>query len=253
MHRFVAKTCLAALAALAPVGLAAADEIRVISVGGVKDALDPIIAEFIKATGHKVIYTPGNPAVVPKRLASEAIDLVVQSVPAMDDAAKAGLLRPDSRKPVARGGIGMAVAANAAAPDISTADAFRTTLMTAKSIGIGDPSTPNGSGVVIQRILARFGLADLLVGKLKVVGLDPGQKMIAAGELELGLVNASEVRAFVKFAGHVPSPLQDYTLYDVAVTAKATSPAAAAALAEAILSRDATRHWTAARMEPRAK
>lgn len=253
MRRIVAAASLAAFVALGSGGWAAADEVRIISVGGVKGALDPIVAAFTKATGHKVTYIAGNPALVPKRLASEPFDLVVQSVPAMDNAAKAGLLKNDGRKAVARGGIGVAVAANAKAPDIASADAFKKALLAAKSIGIGDPTTPNGSGVVIQRILAKSGIHDQLKDRLKVVGLDPGQKQIAAGEIELGLMNASEIRSYLTFVGHVPEPLQDYTDYDVAVTAKAAAPAAAAALAALILSRDAAGHWTAARMEPRAK
>jgi len=250
MRTFVARTCVAALAALVSVGAAVADEIRLISVGGVKGALDPIVAEFSKSTGHKVTYVAGSPAVLPKRIAAESFDVIVQSVPAMDDVAKAGGLKAGSRKAVARGGIGLAVAANAAAPDISTPDAFRKALLAAKSIGVGDPATPNGSGIVILKVLSASGIHDQLRPKLKVVGLDPGQKMIAAGDLELGLMNASEVRSYLKFVGFVPPPLQGYTLYDVAVTAKSASPAAAA-LADAIQSRDAARHWTAARLEPR--
>lgn len=252
MCTIVPKSCLALFATLATIALAGADEIRLISVGGVKDALDPIIAEFTKTTGHKVIYTPGNPAAVSKRLAGgEAFDLVVQSAPAMDDLAKLNGLRTDSRRSVARGGIGMAVHANAAAPDISTADAFRKALLAAKSIGVGDPAMPNGSGVVILKILSASGIHDQLKEKIKVVGLDPGQKLIASGELELGLMNSSEVRSYLKFVAQVPAPLQGYTLYDVAITAKAASPGAAAALADLIVSRDAAKHWKAARMEPR--
>ena len=254
MRRIVPQAGLAALATFASLAFAAADEIRLISVGGVKGALDPMVAEFTAATGHKVIYTVGSPLVVSKRLAGgEAFDVIVQSAPAMADVAKAGGLKPETRKPVARGGIGMAVHANAAAPNISTADAFKKTLIAAKSIGVGDPAMPNGSGVVIQRILSASGIADAIKDKVKVVGLDPGQKLIAGGELELGLVNSSEVRNYVKFAGQVPAPLQDYTHYEVAVTAKPASPAAAAALAQAIASAAAAKHWTAARMEPQGK
>ena len=71
---------------------------------------------------------------------------------------------------------------------------------------------------------------DALKPKLKVVGLDPGQEMIAKGELELGLMNASEVRSFVKFAGPVPAPLQDYTNYEAALTATASPEGPARAL-----------------------
>src|SRR5215470_11464852 len=83
------KTSLAALAVLASAGRAVADEGRFISVGGVKGAIDPIIADFTKATGHTVKYTVGSPLVVSQKLAAgEAFDVVVQSAPAMADFAK---------------------------------------------------------------------------------------------------------------------------------------------------------------------
>jgi molybdate transport system substrate-binding protein len=254
MRMIVHKACLAALALLASAGVTAADEIRLISVGGVKGALDPIIADFTKATGHTVKYSVGSPLAVSQKLAAgEAFDVVVQSAPAMADLAKASGLEPETRVPVARGGIGVAVNPAAAPADISTADAFKKTLLAAKSIGVGDPAMPNGSGIVIQRILAASGIMDSLKDKVKVVGLEPGQEMIAKGELEIGLLNASEVRGFVKFAGPVPAPLQDYTNYEAAITTKVAAPNAAAALVRMIASADAARHWKAARMEPQAK
>jgi molybdate transport system substrate-binding protein len=245
---------LAALVLLGSAGFAAADEVRLISVGGVKTALDPIIADFTKATGNTVKYTAGSPLAVSQKLAAgEAYDVVVQSAPAMADLLKAGGIKPESRAAVARGGIGMAVAPNATAPDISTPDAFKKSLMAAKSIGVGDTAMPNGSGIVIARILAATGIENAIKPKVKVVGLDPGQEMIAKGELELGLMNASEVRNFVKFVGYVPAPLQDYTNYEVAITTKASGTGAATALAQFIASAGAARHWKEARMEPQAK
>jgi molybdate transport system substrate-binding protein len=254
MRIVVSNTCLAALALIASAGIAAADEVKLISVGGVKLALDPIIADFTKQTGHKVTYTVGSPAMVSQKLAAgEAFDVAVQSAPAMAELAKINGLMPETRKPVGRGGIGMAVHPTATAPDISTADAFKKTLVAAKSIGVGDPTVPNGSGVVIQRILAASGVMDTIKPKVKVVGLDPGQEMIAKGEIELGLMNASEVRTFVKFAGPVPAPLQDYTSYEVALTTKAAASGAPLALAQFIGSQAAAQHWKTARMESAAK
>jgi hypothetical protein len=88
---------------------------------------------------------------------------------------------------------------------------------------------------------------------VKVVGLDPGQEMIAKGEIELGLMNASEVRTFVKFAGPIPAPLQDYTNYEVALTTNAAASGAPLALAQFIGSQAAAQHWKTARMESAAK
>jgi len=77
--------------------------------------------------------------------------------------------------------------------------------------------------------------------------------MIAKGELELGLMNASGVRSFVKFAGPVPAPLQDYTNYEAAITTKGSASDAATARLQTIVSESAAQHRKAARMEPVAK
>jgi molybdate transport system substrate-binding protein len=250
MRRIIPTTLLAALAMLASTGLAATDEVRLVSVGGVKTGLEHIIADFSKATGHKVIYTPGNPVLLPKQIQSTPYDVVVQSDAAMDETGT--VISPGSRKPAVRGGIGMA-AHPGASPDISTPDGFKKTLLAAKSIGVGNAQAPHGSGRVVQRVLVATGILDAVKDRLKVVGLEPGQKEIAAGTLDIGLVNASEVWSYVKYAGPVPAPFQAYTNYEVAVTTHGAASGAAAALAAFIVSRDAARHWTEARMEPSTK
>jgi len=243
---FGLAAALAAVVAAAPAARAA--EVTLISVGGVKGALDPIIAEYTKQTGNTVKYTVGSPLLVAQKLAGgEVFDVVVQSSPAMADFAKQGGLKSDAAK-VARGGIGMAVAKEATAPDISTPDAFKQALANAKSIAMTDTAMPNGSGGLTQAIFEKAGVVDVVKPKLKVVGLDPGQEQIAKGEIEIGFFNNSEIRPFVKYAGSVPAPLQQYTVYEAALSAKAPPSDAAAALLKVIESSDA--QWTAARLEP---
>ena len=245
-------TAVAAVVAAALVSSAApAAEIKLISVGGVKGALDKIIADYSKQSGNTVTYTVGSPLVVSQKLAAgDAFDVVVESAPAMDDYAKLGGVKADMRFKAVRGGIGMAVAPQATPPDISTAAAFKKTLLDVKSIAVGDPAMPNGSGILIQAILKNSGLADEIKPKVHVVGLDPGQQQIAKGEFEIGFFNISEIRPFVKYAGPVPAPLQQYTNYDVAVTSKAAATDAAASLAKFIVGADAQAAWKSAGMEP---
>ena len=243
------KTAAAATALLLSVGMADAADVTLVSVGGVKQALDKIIADYIAETGNQVKYTVGSPLTVAKRLADgEVFDVVVQSAPAMDDYAKLGGVNGETRINVARGGIGMAMRKDATAPDISTADAFKAALMAAKSIAMTDTAMPNGSGILAQRIFTAAGVMDAIKPKLQVVGLDPGQEQIAKGGIEIGLFNISEIRPSVKLAGAVPAPLQQYTRYDAAVTTKAPSGDAAAALVKRIAS--AAERWKAAGMEP---
>jgi molybdate transport system substrate-binding protein len=251
MRSIVLAGVCVALGAGLPAGPTAADEISLISVGAVKGSLDKIVEDFTKETGHKVKYTAGSPLMVPEKLKAEVFDVVVQSVPAMDDYEKAGGIKAGTRVPVVRGGIGVAIRESATAPDLWSADAFKKTLLSAKSIAIGDPAMPNGSGILIQRILADSGVGDAIKAKTKVVGLDPGQEQIAKGEFELGMFNISEIRPFVKYAGPVPPPLQQYTNYDVAVSAKSTAGEPAMALAKMIASKGSVERWKAFGMEPR--
>jgi molybdate transport system substrate-binding protein len=238
-------------AVLVSASLASAAEIKLISVGGAKVALDMIVADYTKATGNTVNATYGSPLTVPQKLAAgEVYDVVVQAAPAMDDYAKAGGVKEGSRIKAARGGIGMAIAPAATPPDIATANAFKKTLVDAKSIAVGDTAMPNGSGILVHAILQNSGVMDDIKPKLKVVSLDPGQRQIANGEIEIGFFNISEIRPFVKFGGPVPAALQQYTNYDAAVAAKAAEPDAAAAFVKTLSSASAQQRWTSAGMEP---
>ena len=49
-------------------GMAAAADIRVLSVGAVQNAVRPLAAEFSKETGHKIVFTVGSPAVVAQKI-----------------------------------------------------------------------------------------------------------------------------------------------------------------------------------------
>lgn len=242
--------CLAAAAVL-PISVVSAAEVSLISVGGVQVSLQKIVDDFTRETGHKVNYTVGSPLAVPQKIKAEVFDVVVQSAPAMDEYEKAGGVKAGSRVTVGRGGIGIAVKPDAAAPDLSTPDAFKKTLLAAGSIAVGDPAMPNGSGILIQAILSDAGLADAVKAKTKIVGLDPGQQQIAKGEFDLGLFNISEIRPYVKYAGPVPASLQRYTTYDVAVSAKSAVGEPAAALAQMIASKGAAERWKSSGMEPR--
>ena len=85
-------------ALLLSASIATAAEVTLISVGGVKGALDKIVADYTKETGNQVKYTVGSPLAVSKKLADgEAFDVVVQSAPAMDDYAKLGGLKSGRR------------------------------------------------------------------------------------------------------------------------------------------------------------
>jgi molybdate transport system substrate-binding protein len=250
MRAIVHKMSLCVLALTLSAGVAAAAEIKLIAVGGAKAALDKLIADYTKETGNQVSFTSSSPPMVAQRVASEPFDVVVQSVPAMEDSAKGGAIKADTRAPVARGGIGVAVRKVGPVPDISTADGFKKAMTNAKTIAVTDPAMPNASGILTQRILADAGIMDSIKDKVKVIGLDPGQQAISKGEADIGLFNISEVRDYVTYVGPVPAPLQKYTNYEAAVTTKAAAPEAAAAFVKMLASAGSADRWKQGGLEP---
>ena len=237
-------------------GMAAAADIRVLSVGAVQNAVRPLAAEFSKETGHKIVFTVGSPAVVAQKLKDgETFDAVIVSEPAMDALDKEGIVNPESRVRLANTGIAVAVRAGAPVPNLSTPEAFKEALLAAKSLVYGDPTLPNQSGEKAEQILAKAGLLDALKGKLRVIpGQAESQDLIAKGEVEMGLYNLSEIPESkgLKIAGPVPAPLQLTTTYEGALMSDGSVPQAAREFIRFLSDPDARAKWLAAKLEPLA-
>jgi molybdate transport system substrate-binding protein len=237
--------------------IAAAADIRVLSVGAVQHAVKELAAEFGNETGHKVILTVASPAVVTQKIKDgEVFDAVIVSEPAMDRLDKEGVVNPESRVPLAKTGMGVAVRAGAPLPDLSTPEAFKQSLLAAKSVVHGDPTLPNQSGEKAERILVQAGILDALKPRLKIVpGQAASQELIAKGEVEMGLYNVSEIPEDkgLAFAGPVPTLLQVTTSYEGALMSDGAAPEAARAFIRFLASHDARAKWAAAKLEPAAE
>src|SRR6476469_8050477 len=237
-------------------GMAAAADIRVLSVGAVQNAVLPLAAELSKETGHKIVFTVGSPAVVAQKIKDgEIFDAVIVSEPAMDRLDKEGIVNPESRVRLANTGIGVAVRAGAPAPNLATPDAFKQAVLAAKSVVYGDPTLPNQSGEKAEQILAKAGILDALKPKLRIVpGQAESQDLIANGEVEMGLYNLSEIPEGkgLKIAGPVPAPLQLTTTYAAALMSDGSVPQAAREFIRFLSDPEARAKWVAARLEPLA-
>jgi molybdate transport system substrate-binding protein len=226
-----------------------AADLRVLSVGSVQIAAKALAADFTKETGQPVALTIVAPSEIGQKLAGATYDMVICSVPAMEAMDKAGALRPGSRSPLSRVGIGVMVREGAPLPDVSTPEAFKKTLLAARSIVHGDPATPNQSGVVTMKILANAGVLEAIKGKARAANLAEGFAMVAKGEVELALFNLVELPPGVRLVGPVPAPLQDYTSYETAVLANGAAPDAAQAFIKLMTSAPARKTWEASSLE----
>jgi molybdate transport system substrate-binding protein len=172
---------------------------------------------------------------------------------AADELARRGVVRADSKVELAQSQIGMVVRAGAAKPDIGTVEAFRNTLLAAKSIAYSD----SGSGTYLANTLfAKLGVANEMAGKSRKVRGPPSGEPVAAvvarGEAEIGFQQVSELIHIpgVTFVGTIPAELQPGFSFAGAITSTARQPEAAGALIRFLASPEAAPVITKAGLTP---
>jgi molybdate transport system substrate-binding protein len=247
----------AALALAAPLAFAA--EIRVMISAGFYGVYAELSPAFERTTGHKLVTTRGpsmgdSPEAIPTRLArGEAADVVIMDGHGAEELVKKGAARGDRKVDLARSQVGMVVREGAPKPDISTVDAFKNTLLSAKSIAYSD----SGSGTYLStKLFAQMGIADQIAGKSRKVrgppSGEPVAKVVARGEAEIGFQQVSELIhvSGVTFVGALPAELQPGFSFAGAVTTAAKEPDAALALLKFLSSPEAAATITKAGLAP---
>ncbi len=237
-----------AMAMLLVAGTAPAAEVHVMISAGFFGVYSELGPGFERATGHKLVTVRGpsmgdSPEAIPTRLArGEAADVVILDGGAADELGKSGLTRAASKVDLAESKIGMVVRAGAAKPDISSVEAFKKTLLAAKSIGYSD----SGSGTYLATTLfPQLGIAEQISSKSRKVRGPPSGEPVAAvvarGEVEIGFQQVAELIHVpgITFVGTIPAAVQPPTFYSGAITTKAAEPAAATALLRFLASPEA--------------
>jgi molybdate transport system substrate-binding protein len=224
------KSILVTACALLFSSLATAAEIKVISTQATEEAYKELVAQFEKATGHKVTTVFTGTLNVQKRLAAgEAYDMLIMAGPAIDDQIKQGRAVAGSRVDIAKSGTGVAVKKGAAKPDVSSVEAFKKTLLAAKSLGY----STGPSGLYMLSVFEKLGIAAEVKGKLKQTpsGVFVGT-LIANGDAEIGFQQISELVHFegIDYVGPLPGDLQVMTQFSSAIHTGATQGDAARAL-----------------------
>ena len=224
----------AAIAALAT-GARAAD-IKIICSNGFGAVMHELGPRFEAATGHKLIVRYGLAAVLGKEIeAGDTFDLTILAPPQIDALIRQGKIVPESRRVLARSGIGVMVRAGAPKPDISTVDAFKRALLAAKSIAF----PPQGqSGIYLAGLIERLGLADALKPKLKLIASGPlTGETVAKGEAEIGITPIGELLAVpgVALVGPLPAEVQNYIVQTAGISPAARQGAAAKAFLDFVM------------------
>jgi molybdate transport system substrate-binding protein len=209
MNTFSIAATIALAMAFAPAARAA--ELRILAGGSITASLKELGPMFEKATGHKLdIAFAATPDLI-KMATSAPFDLGIVPTDVMkNEAARAKFAGTPA--PVTRVGFGVAVKAGVPKPDVSTADALKSTLLKAQSVTFIPESA---AGAYVLKTFERLGIADAMKGKLKAQTV-PAKipEAVAAGEAELGIFLTNVlIGPGVELAGPFPGDLQlDFVL-----------------------------------------
>jgi molybdate transport system substrate-binding protein len=222
---------IAALAALASAGPAltarAAEPLTVLCAGAASTVVEQIGRDFERTHGRAVVVTEGTAGQITAKLAAGArADVVILSAPALDTLTTNGGIVAGTRVDLGKTGIGVGIRDGVAAPDLSTPDALKATLLAAPSIASTDPAAGASSGIYFAGVLQKMGIADAVRPKETLVPGGSSCDLVASGKAALCVQNISEIVPVhgVVVAGPFPAALQNYITYSAAVAKGSTAP-----------------------------
>jgi len=191
--------------------------LKVLSTNGVRLVLE--------RQGVEAVF--GTTAELKARMeGGEIFDVAILTAAAIDDLAEKRIVLAETRAEVGRSGAGVAIRAGARRPDVSSAEAFRRTLLAAKSVAYVGSSVTAG---YLRDIFKRLGIVREMKAKSMVLSGMLAAEAVAKGDAELALTQISEIVdvAGVELAGPFPPELQVYTVFTAAVSPSAREPQAA--------------------------
>lgn len=225
-------------------------EIILFVSNSMRGVLNELLPQFERENGIQVAVSYDPAKVMLARIAAgETADVVMLGSSAIDDLVKQGKIKAGSQRAVARCGVGMAVPAGAAKPDIGTVEAFKRALLNAKSIAY---TQEGASGMYFAKLIERLGIADAVKAKAKV---QPGGlvgEIVARREAEIAVQQIPELMAVpgIEFVGPLPAEIQLISVSAIGVFSDTTQVDAANALVEFLTTTTAASVMKARGLEP---
>jgi molybdate transport system substrate-binding protein len=235
-------------------------EVTLIAPGGIRAPIEQLIPGFEKKTGYKVNPTFGSGGGTKKQVIQGDVFDVPIVQPPLPDVIASGNVVESTATPLASVAVGVAVKKGAPKPDISSTEAIKKMLLSAKSIVCPDATTGAAAGVSINEMLKKLGIDEQVEPHLKRVrGAGPGgagggnmvSAMVAKGDAEIAMTFVSEMNdPGIDIVGVLPKEVSPWTPLVGFISTHAKNPEAAKALLKYLSSPEATAAYKAAGMQP---
>jgi molybdate transport system substrate-binding protein len=221
----------------------AAREITVSAAASLKDAFGEIGKQYESSTGARVNFNFGASGALQKQIESGApVDVFASAgIPQMNALATQGLIVPETRRDFARNTLVLVIPADSTSGITTFADLGGAKVA---RLAIGNPKTVP-VGQYAEQALTRLGLWRQLGPRL-ILAEDVRQALdyVARGEVDAGIVYASDVRATgdrVRTVATAPADSHDPILYPIAVVKASSRQEVARAFIDAVMSDDGQR------------
>ena len=230
---------------------ASSAQVRVIISGGFSGAYGKLLPEFEKSSGVTVTTTTGGsqgngPNTIATQLRrSVPADVVIMNRAGLNDLIAEGRIVAGSDRDLAQTYLGLAVRAGAPKPDIHSVDAFKQTLLHARSVALDSSTT----GIYITtRLFPQLGIAEEMSKKTTT----SGARSVAAGDAEISVQPISEQLPVkgIDIVGKIPDEVQYVAVFSAALVSSSNQRDAATALIAFLTSERAADAIRSSGMEP---
>ncbi len=238
--RTLARTLAILIVLLAATAAARAAEINAFVSTAIKTVTDELLPPFERGNGYTIraSYAPSG-ALIPRFERGEPVDVFLTDSAAIDALIRQGKIVA-GRTDLARTGIGIAVRKGAPRPDVSSAEALRSALIAAKTVGYAASSGGSITAAHVMGVFERLGIAAEVAPKARLAAGGPNGRvsvLVSSGQAEIGFQQVSELMSNpeVEVIGMLPAELQQITIYSAGVTTSAREAEAARALIRALI------------------
>ena len=253
MKRFATRLVLSAALTVAVAHVSSAAELTLVAPGGIRAALQDLVAKYEAQSGNTVKATYGSGGGTKARvIKGDPFDVPVVQLP-IEPVLASGNVVTASETPLAHVAVGVAVRSGQPHPDISTAEAVKKLLLNAKFISYPNAAAGAAAGVSFDETLKKLGIADEMKPKIKPAqGGRGAMELLAKGEVDIGLTFISEIitEPGVETVGPLPRDISTPTQLVGFVGAHTKDQAAAKAFLTFLSGPAAAAVYKARGMEP---
>ena len=222
-RRSTTNVLVIAVATLLACSSPAQAQLKVIISGGFSTALQQVLPEFERSTGVTVTTLSGaSQGKGPETIAAQLgrgvpVDVVILSREGLTELIAAGRIAAGTDADLARAALGVSVRSGARKPDISTVEAFKQALVSARVVAV--PASTSGIYLTTE-LFPRLGIADKLSMKVMPRGAQSAA-LVASGDAAIVVQPISELLHVpgLDFVGPIPTELQLIQTFAAAIVA----------------------------------